>query len=991
MSYQKERVLSKGDDLRGYKIGHYRLMDIVGKGGIGVVYRAKHIELDLPFAVKFLQPNYRDDPELIERFRREVKVSIFIKHPNTVQIIDFGQDPRVGYYYVMEYLEGQSLSEWMKKHPDGAPAEEVLHFMEQICSVLETAHQKKIVHRDLKPSNIFLINGENQPLFVKVLDFGAAKLLGNEQAGITIDGQIVGSPRFMSPEQIRGDIRAIDHRSDIYSLGLILFILLTGKYPFKGSQVHQLLQQHLFEPPPPLGKVCPSRYFPPELEKLVASMLAKKPEDRPSSAGEVFQRLKKILSRVPNSFDPPSSQSSSSSEERRDSVELRSSEDSSPGGGGDFSVGGELELDASQGGERGHPAVLRRNSRGGNAEGDKAKNLFAGYILEKPLSRDPLVETYLAVKRGVLENKFILKKVSNRIRKYPDLFEQLLRNLTRYRQVSHPGIATLYEFNSYEGSFYLVREYIFGKNLREFGEHLESLPPEVTLYLALQILDTLSYTHGATGDSGELEPLVHGFLRPDKIYLTPSGAVKIVDFGLGTIRLALDALSRGKTPLPKPTPQLDLYAVGRLLLSGLAGVDFSSPGPLPSPRQVIPDINPQLAEILERSLGISGAPPFRSAREFYRELSNYLNSLAIEQSELKSAIQELFSDISGSFTQNRTLSRYLLQSQLPTVYLFGQDRVFDEQLKRDLLDPHLGGKFYRFVILDSAEEIRSVYRQLTRFKVPPFAVIFGGLHVAMQLDFLAEMASYPEVMKILVMKRPNAEILSMAVNLCGLNHFLEPPVTWKELVQALRRWNSASQICKRITSLQERLRNMQASESQLRSQADALATANIRAIELIAEIELKNKIIEEKNRFLERIAKTVMQSHKTAESRRKEEVFFKGDLQALGIVDLLRLMSLSRKTAMITLLDKNENKAQIAFEDGEIKDAKYRELRGEEAVRELLTWREGKFSVHAIPEEVERTIFRSTENLLLDLLREQDEKNYRSKRELKSGERDGKE
>lgn len=288
------------DSYIGYHIANFRIKERIGRGGFGLVYLAEHLELGHEVAIKILRQQYTSDDQLVERFKREARVSSQIRHPNVVQISDFGFDPTIGFYYIMEYLAGISLADVMKSYTRGMHIERMLPILRQICAALDVAHSHNVVHRDLKPSNIFLVEMFGQSDFVKILDFGIAKVLqGEEGQGVTATGQIVGSPRFMSPEQARGRHHEVDQRSDIYALGVMIFWMLTGRLPFESKQLARLLFMHIKTPPPTLNSVRSAPHFTPALEAIVAAALAKEKEARPSTAGELYRLLEQACQNTP--------------------------------------------------------------------------------------------------------------------------------------------------------------------------------------------------------------------------------------------------------------------------------------------------------------------------------------------------------------------------------------------------------------------------------------------------------------------------------------------------------------------------------------------------------------------------------------------------------------------------------------------------------------------------------------------------------------------
>ena len=261
--------------------GRYRLIEKIGAGNFGDVYKARHLDLDLDMAVKVLSPRLSDASSL-RRFRQEGVAACRVRHPNAVNVSDFGvTDSRVA-YLVMELLEGVTLSQELKTQGCMSPSR-VNEILQPICEVLSEAHAKDLVHRDIKPENVFLQRTPRGEV-VKVLDFGIAKLIGEAAAqdSGTAVGWFLGTPAYIAPERLSGD--DYDGRADVYSLGVMAFEMLAGRRPFRPSDKNPMsvIRQHLDDPPPSLRDVDPD--LPAELESPIARSLKKDPAERPDAA-----------------------------------------------------------------------------------------------------------------------------------------------------------------------------------------------------------------------------------------------------------------------------------------------------------------------------------------------------------------------------------------------------------------------------------------------------------------------------------------------------------------------------------------------------------------------------------------------------------------------------------------------------------------------------------------------------------------------------------
>jgi eukaryotic-like serine/threonine-protein kinase len=293
----------------------FRIVSLIARGGMGKVYRAEQSPLGRVCALKVLNPNYsgEHDPEFHKRFFLEASIASKLTHPNTVTIFDYGRTDDDIYFMAMEYLEGVTLHRAIREA--GSFAEDrAAHIGRQICRALREAHSHGVIHRDLKPANIFLTVHGDEADFVKVLDFGLVKNITGEtkpEDQLTQTGLFMGSPKYMAPEQIRGE--HVDARTDVYSLGIILYEMLAGKVPFDRTTSLNILMAQVNEEPPPLRTANPATTASAAMEELVARCMAKDPAKRYSTMNDVLLALKRLggvpavgTGEHPASVGPPS-------------------------------------------------------------------------------------------------------------------------------------------------------------------------------------------------------------------------------------------------------------------------------------------------------------------------------------------------------------------------------------------------------------------------------------------------------------------------------------------------------------------------------------------------------------------------------------------------------------------------------------------------------------------------------------------------------------
>lgn len=277
--------------------GRYRLDALLGEGGMGAVYRAHHLAMDRKVAVKLLKPHLTQDPSAVQRFAREARATMRVDSEHAVAVLDFGITPHGDYYMALEYLDGRTVQRELDVDGPFDPAR-VVHVAKQALHALGAAHASGLVHRDIKPDNLLLMRVGDDPDYVKVLDFGVAKLMegaarsDRSAMAITQAGMVFGTPEFMSPEQACG--QQLDGRSDLYSLAATMFAMLTGCGLYRANSAIEWLTHHARTPPPHLAEGSAALAAYEELDTVLQSCLAKHREDRPQSATEMIHMLTAI-------------------------------------------------------------------------------------------------------------------------------------------------------------------------------------------------------------------------------------------------------------------------------------------------------------------------------------------------------------------------------------------------------------------------------------------------------------------------------------------------------------------------------------------------------------------------------------------------------------------------------------------------------------------------------------------------------------------------
>jgi eukaryotic-like serine/threonine-protein kinase len=297
------RKSGAASDLVGQVIAErYHITKKLGEGGMGQVYLAEHVKMGRLCAIKIMMPGTMSDPDAISRFNREAANASRISHPNVCAIYDFGETPDGLIYLAMEFIEGRSLTDLLAE-AGTLPLARAATMIQQTAEALQVAHDLGIVHRDLKPDNIMVVTTRGKDT-VKVVDFGIAKAIGGDDSKaqkVTKTGFVVGTPEYMSPEQLAGD--AVDGRSDLYSLGLVFYRMLTGTSPFPADSQQETMIKRLTDDPLPLSVARPDVQFPPEVQRVLDRALARSPNDRYRAASDFAREVKGLTTHATGQVD----------------------------------------------------------------------------------------------------------------------------------------------------------------------------------------------------------------------------------------------------------------------------------------------------------------------------------------------------------------------------------------------------------------------------------------------------------------------------------------------------------------------------------------------------------------------------------------------------------------------------------------------------------------------------------------------------------------
>jgi serine/threonine-protein kinase len=568
------------DSFVGKQVREYEILELIGRGGMGAVYRARHVLLQEERAIKVVQSGHATSDSFVQRFIREARVLSKLRDDHLVRLFEFWESGGT-LFMALELLHGETVADRLQASLRLSVAESVA-IARGAAQGLKAAHERSIVHRDISPDNLQLVPQENGTALVKVMDFGIAKAIEDVQLGLT-GSLFLGKLEYASPEQcglgVDGEA-SIDWRSDIYSLGVTLFRMVTGQLPFASESPQGFLLKHATEAPRSPASLLPEGSVPPELEAVILKALSKSRLDRQSSMAELIVELDQVPVPGPGAAGAAA-------------LHLQPTVISDPDKAAEPTTG-----------------VQTRSLEPGAAFARK-------YVIQGRLGEGGMGVVYRA-RDTILDEPVAVKVISSGIAAQADSLERLKREVVMARRVSHPNVCRIFDIGESEGIHYVSMELIEGQTLSDLLTRSGRLTPTQALPIILQILEALAAAHRVN--------VVHRDLKPDNVMITPDGQAVIMDFGLSmasdTQRMTQAGAVLGSPQYMSPEQvagsgvdlRCDLYAVGVIMFRMLLGrLPFDSAKlvevlrghlqePPPRPSQLVPDFPASLEAILLRAL-----------------------------------------------------------------------------------------------------------------------------------------------------------------------------------------------------------------------------------------------------------------------------------------------------------------------------------------------------------------------------------------------------
>jgi serine/threonine protein kinase len=621
----------------GDLLGGYRLLKIIGEGGMGRVWLAGREGDGARFALKVLLPELSGDERAVRRFLAEAAAMRAIQHEGVAHIFDISDASESRRYYVMQLLQGEDLQRAMRRTILALPRS--LDIGAQLASVLAAVHEAGIVHRDIKPENIYLANENGRRDVVKLLDFGVAKLQGEPQDGFdvtrTAAGALVGTPQYMSPEQLNG--QPVDERSDVYSFGLVLYELVSGRRPVKGTSLGDVAVEHLtVTPTRPSQLESLPHPIPIPLDELVLSCLEKDPTHRPKSFAAIARALRSMA---------------------EESV-MQPRDEATTGFSTGFTVSEpeDQPLPPETSGE--HPLAPSSFPR-----------RFGQYTLLASLGRGGMGDVCLAKRSGPagIQQLCVLKQIRFDKIDNDDYVRRFVDEARVMAELNHANISHVLEVGSANDTFYMAMEHIHGITLSDLTHKLTALPRPIALLIMTEVLAGLDYAHRHKDPlTGERSPVVHRDVSPHNVMVNYEGEVKLIDFGLATTIKRTEHTESdvvmGKVAYMSPEqargeqvdPRTDQYAAAVSLTEVLIGDRFYGDRPMhavwglcsqgthrPDGFADIPD---ELRAVLDRALANDPKERFDDCRMFAAALrdAGFDDAVGDGRTVLRNFLQENF-------------------------------------------------------------------------------------------------------------------------------------------------------------------------------------------------------------------------------------------------------------------------------------------------------------------------------------------------------------
>jgi serine/threonine protein kinase len=586
------------DPLVGTRIREYEILDVIGKGGMGAVYRAHHVYLDEERAIKVINAQLAEgDSSFVDRFIREAKILTKLRHPDLVELYEFGRLDENMFFMVMEMMKGESLRQRMKQ-TQRIPVVDALRIIREAANGLHVAHQRGIIHRDISPDNLMLVKTPEGTEITKVIDFGIAKPLWKETHRYTIGQMFMGKPEFSSPEQCgaREEGEDLDARSDIYSLAVTLYYILSGKLPFQASTPQGYLIKHASEPPKPISAHFAPRELPDGIEPLIMKALSKKRDERHSSMAEFaddIEQIQNAMSAVPQPHMRPAA--------------------------------GELQPGT----------VFARR-----------------YQIERKLGRGGMGVVYKAIDK-ILDISVALKTMKPDVADDVRLLNRLKREVILARKISHPNVCRIYDIGESDGVHYVSMELLEGNPLAEVLLKQGAIPIPESLRIIRQVLDAVEAAH--------VMGVLHRDLKPQNIHVDSEGTTHIMDFGISTsVDVSRLTQTGGLIGTPrymapeqfsgeKSDLRADLYSIGIILYEMITGAlpyEANTPASVMyahlhnaprKPSELISDLPPALEKTLLKALEKSPEKRFQTVDDFRKTLEPFYKP-ALKESPVPIAV-----------------------------------------------------------------------------------------------------------------------------------------------------------------------------------------------------------------------------------------------------------------------------------------------------------------------------------------------------------------